>query len=146
MYKNTRLFAEISSLRKKYEIIKEEDENDTEPFPTGEEETDENETGTEEGAVENAGQDPTQAGEVDPTITPEDESVPENENGSYISDTKLAMLVSVLAKAATSNPINIPSDMLPVTAQNAYEIVQYIENQLQVDDSQNKIENSLGKI
>lgn len=128
-----KFFQRLKVLNEKY-IINEADEKDeseknsdeSSPFPTEPEESQDSE-----------GQ--------DPTVTPEDD-IPNNEQGSYMSDTKLSMLASLLAKAATSAPIQIPSELMPVTVTNANQVIQYVENQLKLDDPQKKIEKGLSNI
>lgn len=143
MFKSTKLFATLDALNQKYKVILEADDNKLED--QADTENDSSDDLSSNAFPETAEDDPGNT-EVDPTETPEDKDIPDNEQGSYMSDTKLSMLASLLAKAATSNAIKIPSEMLPVTSQNANQVIQYIEKNLQLNNPMNKISNNLNNI
>ena len=140
MFKSTKLFAALDTLSQKYKVILEADDNKLED--QADTENDSSDDLSSNTFPETAEDDP----DIDPTETPEDKDIPDNEKGSYMSDTKLSMLASLLAKAATSNAIKIPSEMLPVTSQNANQVIQYIEKNLQLNNPMNKISNNLNNI
>lgn len=82
----------------------------------------------------------------DPTETPEGET-PDNEDGSYISSVKLSMYASLLLKAYTAKPVNdIPDQYRNVTSENANEVIKYIEDSLNMSQSQNAIADNLSQI
>ena len=143
MFKSTKLFAALNALNQKYKVILEADDNKLED--QADTENDSSDDLSSNAFPETAEDDPDNT-EIDPTETPEDKDIPDNEKGSYMSDTKLSMLASLLAKAATSNAIKIPSEMLPVTSQNANQVIQYIEKNLQLNNPMNKISNNLNNI
>ena len=143
MFKSTKLFAALDALNQKYKVILEADDNELED--QADTENDSSDDLSSNAFPETAEDDPDNT-EIDPTETPEDKDIPDNEQGSYMSDTKLSMLASLLAKAATSNAIKIPSEMLPVTSQNANQVIQYIEKNLQLNNPMNKISNNLNNI
>ena len=143
MFKSTKLFAALDALNQKYKVILEADNNKLED--QADTENDSSDDLSSNAFPETAEDDPDNT-EIDPTETPEDKDIPDNEQGSYMSDTKLSMLASLLAKAATSNAIKIPSEMLPVTSQNANQVIQYIEKNLQLNNPMNKISNNLNNI
>lgn len=143
MFKSTKLFAVLDTLNQKYKVILEADNNKLEDQTDTE--NDSSDDLSSNAFPETAEDDPDNT-DIDPTETPEDKDIPDNEKGSYMSDTKLSMLASLLAKAATSNAIKIPSEMLPVTSQNANQVIQYIEKNLQLNNPMNKISNNLNNI
>ena len=143
MFKSTKLFAALDTLSQKYKVILEADNNELED--QADTENDSSDDLSSNAFPEIAEDDPNNT-EIDPTETPDDKDIPDNEKGSYMSDTKLSMLASLLAKAATSNAIKIPSEMLPVTSQNANQVIQYIEKNLQLNNPMNKISNNLNNI
>ena len=143
MFKSTKLFAALDTLSQKYKVILEADDNKLEDQADTENNSSDD---LSSGAFPETAEDDPGNTEVDPTETPEDKDIPDNEQGSYMSDTKLSMLASLLAKAATSNAIKIPSEMLPVTSQNANQVIQYIEKNLQLNNPMNKISNNLNNI
>lgn len=84
---------------------------------------------------------------ADPTKLGAEGDVPENEDGSFISDTKLANFASILLKAyQTQTPENIPSKLLNVTRQNANEVIKFIEDKLQLAEPTQDVVDKLGKI
>ena len=143
MFKSTKLFAALDTLSQKYKVILEADNNELEDQADTENDSSDD---LSSNAFPETAEDDTDNTEIDPTETPEDKDIPDNEKGSYMSDTKLSMLASLLAKAATSNAIKIPSEMLPVTSQNANQVIQYIEKNLQLNNPMNKISNNLNNI
>lgn len=143
MFKSTKLFAALDTLSQKYKVILEADDNKLEDQADTENNSSDD---LSSNAFPEIAEDNTDNTEIDPTETPEDKDIPDNEQGSYMSDTKLSMLASLLAKAATSNAIKIPSEMLPVTSQNANQVIQYIEKNLQLNNPMNKISNNLNNI
>lgn len=84
---------------------------------------------------------------VDPTELGAEGDVPEGEDGSFISDTKLANFASILLKAyQTQAPESIPSNLLNVTRQNANEVIKFIEDKLQLAEPTQDVVNKLGNI
>lgn len=140
--KESKLFSTLDQFMNQYKVVKEADDN---PFPEepveGEDENidinidDSEQQSQEEQPVE------------DPTETPAPQDIPDNENGEYISDTKLAMFASTLLKAYQSKPNGpIPSELLNVTRQNANQVIKFIEDNLQLDQPTDDITNDLSKI
>lgn len=84
---------------------------------------------------------------ADPTKLSAEGDVPEGEDGSFISDTKLANFASILLKAyQTQTPENIPSNLLNVTRQNANEVIKFIEDKLQLAEPTQDVIDNLGNI
>ena len=84
---------------------------------------------------------------VDPTKTSGEGDVPEGEDGSFVSDTKLANFASILLKAyQTQAPESIPSNLLNVTRQNANEVIKFIEDKLQLAEPTKDVVDKLGNI
>lgn len=83
----------------------------------------------------------------DPTKLGAEGDVPEGEDGSFVSDTKLANFASILLKAyQTQAPESIPSNLLNVTRQNANEVIKFIEDKLQLAEPTQDVVNKLGSI
>lgn len=84
---------------------------------------------------------------TDPTKLGAEGDVPEGEDGSFVSDTKLANFASILLKAyQTQAPESIPSNLLNVTRQNANEVIKFIEDKLQLAEPTQDVVNKLGNI
>ena len=96
----------------------------------------------------------TEGGQTEQTEKPEDPTklgaegdVPDGEDGSFVSDTKLANFASILLKAyQTQTPENIPSNLLNVTRQNANEVIKFIEDKLQLAEPTQDVVDKLGNI
>lgn len=83
----------------------------------------------------------------DPTKLGSEGDIPEGEDGSFVSDTKLANFASILLKAyQTQAPESIPSNLLNVTRQNANEVIKFIEDKLQLAEPTQDVVNKLGNI
>lgn len=83
----------------------------------------------------------------DPTKLSQEGDIPEGEDGSFVSDTKLANFASILLKAyQTQTPESIPSNLLNVTRQNANEVIKFIEDKLQLAEPTQDVVNKLGNI
>lgn len=120
---NSNLFKTLDTLTKQY-LIKEANDEDL-PFPTG-----------EEGDQAD-----------DPTETPETGDIPQNEEGAFISDTKLAMFANLLLKAFMAPPsTDIPENLQNVTARNASQVIAFIESRMNLQKPTNNIVDDLSKV
>lgn len=125
--KDSKLFSTLDKYISNYTIIAEADQL---PFPESPEE------------------DPSaQTDNIDPTETPAPETIPDNEEGAFISDTKLAMFANTLLKAYQTKPKGpVPNELLNVTSQNANEVIKYISDNLELDQPTNDITDDLSNI
>lgn len=140
MISNTNLFKTLDTLTKQY-LIKEADEEEL-PFPTGDEEDQGNEQVDAEVEM-----DINKPQADDPTETPEPGDIPQNEKGTFISDTKLAMFANLLLKAFMAPPsTDIPENLQNVTANNANELIEFVESRLNLQKPTNNIVDDLSKI
>lgn len=120
---NSNLFKTLDTLTEQYLIKKANDEDL--PFPTGEE--------GDQGD--------------DPTETPETGDIPQNEEGAFISDTKLAMFANLLLKAFMAPPsTDIPENLQNVTANNASQVIAFIESRMNLQKPTNNIVDDLSKV
>lgn len=96
---------------------------------------------------DSANDDTPDTGAEDPTKLGVDGDIPDGEDGSFVSDTKLANFASILLKAyQTQTPESIPSNLLNVTRQNANEVIKFIEDKLQLAEPTQDVVNKLGNI
>ena len=128
---NSNLFKTLDTLTKQY-LIKEANDEEEPPFPTGEEE----DQGSEEIDTE-----------VEMDINEPQADDPKNEEGAFISDTKLAMFANLLLKAFMAPPsTDIPENLQNVTAQNANQVIAFIESRMNLQKPTNNIVDDLSKI
>lgn len=138
---NSNLFRTLDTLTKQY-LIKEVNDEEEPPFPTGEEE----DQGSEEIDTE-VEMDINEPQADDPTETPEAGDIPQNEEGVFISDTKLAMFANLLLKAFMAPPsTDIPENLQNVTANNASQVIEFIESRMNFQKPTNNIVDDLSKI
>ena len=88
MFKSTKLFAALDTLSQKYKVILEADDNKLEDQADTENNSSDD---LSSNAFPEIAEDNTDNTEIDPTETPEDKDIPDNEQGSYMSDTKLSI-------------------------------------------------------
>ena len=141
MISNTNLFKTLDALTKQY-LIKEANDEEELPFPTGAEE----DQGDEQVDTE-VEMDINEPQADDPTETPEPGDIPQNEDGAFISDTKLAMFANLLLKAFMAPPsTDIPENLQNVTANNAAEVISFIESRMNLQKPTDNIVADLSKI
>lgn len=137
---NSNLFKTLDTLTKQY-LVKEANDEDL-PFPTGEE----GDQGDKEVDAE-VEMDINEPQADDPTETPETGDIPQNEEGAFISDTKLAMFANLLLKAFMAPPsTDIPENLQNVTAQNASQVIAFIESRMNLQKPTNNIVDDLSKV